>query len=193
MNCSQAQYAILLDLDGEVTPARRRALRRHLRGCSACHEILRQHTAIHGAMARLAAISPLARQTGDSPATTCGHGLRWRSFVAAAAVVALCVGGWWIATQLCRERAREMAVAPQGTEHPSPLAAGKIVPPSPAQPVDVRPLVRVDFDPASELIAVPKPTRNPNITVLWIYPAVRTAEAKPAPAIEPAHSQGAHS
>jgi hypothetical protein len=183
MNCTQARHAIHLDLDGELTPLRKRALRRHLAGCNACRATMQQHTAIRGAMARLAEQS--RDREGAEPKTikfppAPDHSPRWRRFAAVAAVLALCIAGWQVSVSLRRHHSTGTARAVPNLDPPIP----------PASP---RPIASVEFDPSADVIVVPKPTRNPNITVLWIYPAVRTAEAPRQPIIEPeSNSQGAH-
>jgi hypothetical protein len=185
MNCPQAQHALQLDLDGELTPRRQRALRRHLADCTTCRAAAQHHTAIHSAMNRLADQSRDREGAEHKPIESPRHHRRWPRFAAIAAAMALCIVGWRIAAQLQDNRAgRTVALQPP----PEPLST-PTAPPAPRQ------LVRVEFDPSTDVIALPKPTRNPNITILWIYPTVKTAEANPAPAVEPdlAHTQGAHS
>ena len=193
MNCTRAQHALQLDLDGELTPLRKRALRRHLADCDACRVAVQQHNAIHGAMSCLAATSATAPGGGrlarlskqesvpDSAYSPHHHSTPWRRYAVIAAAVALCITGWRIAAQIHHGRVTHIALIPPAPNPPT----------APAAP----PLVRIEFDPAADVIAIPKPSHNPNITVLWIYPAIRTAEAKPAPAIEPdsTNPQGAHS
>lgn len=186
MDCTQAQHAIQLDLDGELPWLKKQALRRHVAGCSACGEALRQHRAIRQAMGRLAAIGP--------GCGSMGHGKRrplkiWRPLVAAAAAVALCAGIWWalngLSSQPKEQIARQHSPVHAQPDFPTTAdapPAGQTV----EQPVDPRSLVHVEFNSSSDVIAIPKPTRNQNVTILWVYPAVRTAEASPSSQITPA-------
>ena len=196
MNCNSAQHALQCDLDGELTPLRKRALRRHLAACETCRIAVQQHASIRSAMTRLAAASAaapgggrlarLSKQKGPTSASSTHHpSMHWQRYAAVAAVVALCITGWRIVAQLRHNRRPEIAATQPQPEPPT----------TPSVPTAPRPVVRVDFDPSADVIAIPKPSHNPNITVLWIYPAIRTAEAKSAPAIEPnpTDSQGAHS
>lgn len=197
MQCTQAKEAIQRELDGELTPLRGWRLRRHLAGCDACRTAARQHRAMHAAMARLSAALP-AELSGGHPArlrlaehaaaddVTPTHrtaSRRWPA-LAAAAVLILCITGWRLTVHY---RAVSIAVVDPTTTAPKPQSPHA----DPAPP----PPVRVEFDPRSEVIAIPKPSQNPNITILWVYPAVRTAEAAPPPSVEPEtnHPEGAHS
>jgi len=65
MNCTQAQHAIQLDLDGELPWLKKRALQRHTARCRTCREAWRQHRAIRKAMGLQAAIGPSCGLTGS--------------------------------------------------------------------------------------------------------------------------------
>lgn len=122
---------------------------------------------------------------------------RWRPWMAAAAVLAIFAGSWWVAAMLRQERTGHIAAQdPPGNTPPALIAREDVAPvpnPSPVPRPDPRSLVQVQFDSSTEVIAVPKPTRNPNVTVLWVYPAVRTAEGRPSSSNDPkTDAKGAH-
>jgi hypothetical protein len=92
---------------------------------------------------------------------------RRRALLGAAALAAgvlAAIAGWWFAS----ERRHD--------ELPSPVVVEKAASPHASSP-EARPLVRVTFAPASDVIAVPIETNRPNLTMIWVYPTVRP-EAK---------------
>ncbi|GEM_PF-1126458 len=209
MNCSQARQAIQVDLDGELNSSAEHALREHLAGCLACRGILRQHQAIQDTMARLAAAPCASDEVAATPASpSAGQGRpatmpalrrcrRWRPSVAAAAALILLICGWWITAPIRSDASRHPGAAAHSPESQTESAAGSLVPSQKGRgqaDSTPRPVVRVEFGHSADVIALPQPTRNPNITILWIYPAVRTAEAPPRSAVEPQpHQEGAES
>jgi len=57
--------------------------------------------------------------------------------------------------------------------------------PSPVPPqADQHPRVQVVFPPSADVIAVPMETSRPNVTIIWVYPAIKTAETPPSKAEE---------
>ncbi len=204
MNCSQARQAIPVDLDGELNSLEEHALREHLAGCLACRGILRQHQAIHDTMARLAALpcdsdevaatpaSPSAGQERPAAVPAVRRCRRWRVSVAAAAALILFICGWWITAQMRSDVSRHPGAAAHSPESQAEAAAGSLVSSQQGRveaDSDPRPVVRVEFGRSADVIALPQPTRNPNITVFWIYPAVKTAQAPPRSAVEPQPNQ----
>ena len=112
-----------------------------------------------------------------------------RPLIAAAAVVAICAGVWF-AAHIRGERLRRPIA---GNTAMQPTGGGSMQPQPPADP---RLLVSIEFDGSSEMVVIPKTTRHRNVTVLWVYPAIRTAEASPPPSLEhdsQSISEGAHS
>jgi hypothetical protein len=104
----------------------------------------------------------------------------WRRVWAAAAVLAVGVGLWLAMSLLNVKRPEAMQVVRHET---SPVS-------SPVEPVavvthdqqpDPRSLVFVEFEKPSDLIVIPVQTRNPNVTILRIYPAIKTAEVSAKP------------
>jgi hypothetical protein len=58
-------------------------------------------------------------------------------------------------------------------EQPAPLSQ-----PAP----DPRSLVHVTFPLSADVIAVPQPTDDPSVTVIWVYPTLKAApQSSPAP------------
>ena len=173
MNCTTARRCVQLELDGELPRRRGAALQQHLRTCESCRQVHRQLAAIQTAMHELAGESELPHPRG--PALDFGHrrAIRWRAGLAAAAVLVLCVGGW-LATSAVRTDAPERPVIVQNH-------ANTPVP----ETLDPRLLVEVTFDPASDVIAVPIETENPNVTIIWVYPTWKTAKAPVEPSAGP--------
>jgi anti-sigma factor RsiW len=86
----------------------------------------------------------------------------------AAALLAGCFAIWWNRPPSAEERA-----PPRVADAPTP------------SPLEVRapaPQVRVRIVRPAEVIAVPRKTDNPAVTIIWVYPAVQTLAPGPTPA-----------
>lgn len=158
-------------LDGDLPADDTGAFLAHLADCPACRTIVREQQQI----ARL--LNEASTQLDIVPARILNQVMarpgpvRWRrsavmgGVLALAAAVLLTVG-------LVRKP------LPPSThdlvEAPNPAVVQE--PPTP-------PSVRVTFAHAHDVIALPQPTTNPNVTILWVYPTVKipaAAEAAPA-------------
>jgi hypothetical protein len=149
----------------------------HLATCGECRTVGRQTAAIQRAIRRLAAETELKQTALPSIDFRARRTIPWRPALAAAAAALVICAGTWLATSHLKIGAGlplppnhddTRALAPE-TRTPEPETRN----PSP----DPRSLVRVRFEPASDVIAVPVETANPNVTIIWVYPTVRTAEA----------------
>lgn len=85
-----------------------------------------------------------------------------RAAALAAAALLLAAGIRWLTLPVADE---EIVASPRTR------AALTKEPPEP----DPRSLVRVSFGKGSDVIGVPMKTANSNVTILWVYPAIRTA------------------
>lgn len=182
MNCEKAREYIQRDVDGELAANERAALQVHLTACGECRIVSRQTAAIHGALQRLAAATELPREAGPTISFGRQRAIPWRAGFAAAAVLALCAGAWLASGTLRTTAVKPVQLAlkttPEprpGVEAPLPDRETRNVATAAAEP-KARPTVRVTFDPRSNVIAVPRPTKNPNVTIIWVYPAVKTAQ-----------------
>jgi anti-sigma factor RsiW len=199
MNCELAQSELQLEWDGELPGERRETLHQHLAACDACRETARQFSLMRGAMSRLAIASDLhslpAVPRPMLPLPMVRSRSWWFKPMAVAAVLALCaVGGWRLVAMLHDRPVPTIVQVSPPREQPSQLAGPVIQPPAmpTAEQVDPRTLVRVEFEPADDVMVVQKPTRNPNVTVLFVYPVYKAADAKPRSAIEPSdNAEGA--
>jgi len=151
------------DLDGDLTPRRQNALKEHIASCSNCSTIWRQLSVMQSAMQSMVG-EPAPPLFLASPAPKS----RWRAGVAVAAVVGLFIGVYMTASSL-RTDAPDAPV----------IAQNLIEPATPSIPIaaNARPRVQVEFDPAEDVIAVPMPTDTPNVTIIWLYPAVKLARS----------------
>jgi anti-sigma factor RsiW len=201
MNCELAQSELQLEWDGELPADRCEALQQHLAACVGCREVARQFALMRGAMSRLAFASDLPVSPVASLRMTPLPMVRPRSWwfrpMTAAAVLALCaIGGWRVVT-LMHDRPVPMGVQVSPPPEQPLQLAGPVSPPPAglaAEQVDPRTLVRVEFEPADDVMVVQKPTKNPNVTVLFVYPVYKAADAKPRSAIEPRNdAEGAKS
>ena len=163
MSCRKARYWIQLELDGELTTRGKTRLASHLTACPSCREVRRQLGIMQAALRRM-----------GEPAVAIGEGLpsvpvrrQGRGWlVAAAAVLAAGIGLWLMTDRLRAPRKIDTIV--------------DVVPaPQQSQPVDPRTLVRIQLNSPQDGIVVPMPTRNPDVSIFWIYPTIKTAEVKP--------------
>jgi hypothetical protein len=90
----------------------------------------------------------------------------WQTVLAAAAVIALLFAGWWTLNipQADTQPPQLEMVKAAKVDHPLAAAISKL----PAN-------IQVSFKNEEEVIAVPIKSDNPNVTILWVYPAVKTA------------------
>lgn len=205
MNCRQAQAHLQLRLDGELSARRQSALQSHLAQCLACREAAKQFSLIREAMSGLSTASDVGTRPMSSLDIVAHRAIRWQPCAAAAAMLAIFVAGWWATagglSPFRRDRGNTPAsLSSAGRPNPGEMGTDPSSPkPEPRrdgdrpQP-DPRSLVQVQFDSSAAVIAVPKPTRSPNVTILWVYPAIRTAAVPPSPSVVPESSvEGAHS
>lgn len=179
MKCSTARQYVDAELDGELPATQQAALSEHLRTCGACRSMHSQLLAIRSAMQRLAEASEPAR-TSPSPIPFSPVGRIYRPAApvwawAAAAVFVLCVAGW-----MARGLRHEPPV------FPSPVARQQETPPIAIANALPRPSLRqeaaeVTIRTPPDTIVVPYPTRNPKVTIYWLYPVQNTAR-NPEPA-----------
>jgi hypothetical protein len=157
-----------MDVDGELNDRQRRALTEHLEVCSACRAHQRQLAQMRDGMSRLSA---LTAESGASSEWLLPnrrrHLPRWAAgLTAAAAVLAIAAVGWWSLGSPA-PGSSEHVVKHDGDAHPSEQTK---TPPLPD--------VQVTF--GSDVIAVPMKSKNPNVTILWIYENVRKLSANDA-------------
>jgi anti-sigma factor RsiW len=182
MNCRKARECIQLQLDGELSRHDAIELAGHLAACPDCRTARRQFLAISGALSEISVL------TGGSAASLIpairSRPLAWRGWFAAAAAIAIALTGWLMMHQSVRTPHAIIVVKRSDTN-------GQIITPtSPnaAQAVAVAPVadtVRVNFSQDSNVLAVPVQTRNPNITILRLYPKIQLASSR-----DPAREQG---
>lgn len=196
MNCKKVRHLIQLDLDGDLPPDRRTALDAHLAACEDCRGVRQQ----------LGAVLTATRQSaGPEKADACAMDFApyrsgsWRMGLAAAAAIALLVGGY-VAVRTAQSPGEpsappRIAEAPPAQPRPcsdgaevSPMAAGNQATSTDLRAAtrpDAGSLVQVTFPEEEELIVVPIETQNPNVTIMWVYPTIRTAKAPVEPSDEP--------
>lgn len=182
LNCRTARQYVQRGLDGELSAPAREALHEHLDVCESCRVAYRQFVMMQAAMRELASESDRAGEEFPpiefTPSYRLGRSLPWWVGLAAAAVVALCVSGWFAASAVRTNTAKSPQLA-LNQPHPTSTAPETRTPETGtgAPEPGTRPDVRVTFAVSSDVIAVPRPTKNPNVTVIWVYPAVKTKQA----------------
>ena len=148
----------------------------HLANCPGCRQFVQEQQRLDNLLAQAnAELLPVPAVLLRQIEHRLRKGRRWRltawvAALSAAAILACTFAAWYLANWLPKDDARQ-----------SPPLATPLHPPS--QPPDPRTLVRVTFPSPSDVIAVPQKTENPSITIIWVYPTVKTAqEPNPAPA-----------
>jgi len=149
-----------------LTEPERAAFQAHLTGCPSCRQQVeeqdRLHQLLQEAMAQLEPTPPGLMAQIDRQlqrARRRRRTVRWAGGVAAA----LLCGGlsvWWLQPPKLEEQPPQPLVV----DAPAPAPSG----PPPPRPV------RVTFARPAEVIAVPRKTDNPAVTIIWVYPAVQT-------------------
>jgi predicted anti-sigma-YlaC factor YlaD len=177
--CNHLDDYLAGDLDGR----QRTEFESHLEACAACREEQR-------AQAELARLLRAATETLEAFPAELPAGInrriaasasRKRRRVAAAATlaaVAACAVTWAL-----RNARDERAIArPQPGQrqtrddaHEISRQQGESGNVDVADAAVASPAAEVRFAASPEMIAVPVPSENPNVTIFWLYPAVRTA------------------
>ena len=149
-----------------LTEPERTAFQAHLTDCAGCRHQLEENERLNcwlqEAMAQVAPtpaglIPQLERQLKRARRRRLTVGL------AGGVAAALVLGGlsaWWLQQPKPDEKTPQTPIV----EAPAPARAE----PSVARPV------RVTFARPREVIAVPRQTDNPAVTIIWVYPAVQT-------------------
>jgi hypothetical protein len=150
--------------------AQRQQFEAHLRDCGPCRQALAEQDYL-GRLLR-EAVDPVPAGLVKRVESRLRRARRHRA-VARCAGLAAAVGVGCLAVARFFPRGTGVPPAP----HPDESAAG----PSPA--VLALPPVRVTFAHPADVIAVPEETRNPNVTIIWVYPAVEAPPfaARPCP------------
>src|SRR5262249_20129472 len=135
----------------------------HLANCPDCRQFVQEQQRLDDLLARAnAALVPVPTALIDQV----NHRLRrarrrraavWAAGLAAAGVLIGVLVPWFLA----QRPAQEEPVRPAVAEAPAPR-------PEPAP--DPRSLVEVTFQAPSDLIAVPRKTEDPSVTIIWVYP-----------------------
>ena len=182
MKCIAARAAIQRDIDGELTADAGEALATHVTGCPSCRDYQQQMTAIRSALQGLGAATETSDVTPAPVTFPRQQQRRWTIPLAAAAAIAICTGGWLIMQAL---RTTETAAPPivAAPKHAPQLAELPMPTPEPAQPAR-RQRAQVRFDPSQNVIAVPYETKHSNVTLIWVFSSIKTAQATERDATE---------
>ncbi len=154
-------------LDGDLDAAARRAFEAHLRACDACRQsaAFAQHTEQLLATARPVAPAGLVERIDRRLRRERALQISQRCGLLAAAAVLIALGIW-------SSRGRVQDVVPVAR---------------PSQQVAVAPErdVQIRFGEDERVIAMPLKTKNPQVTIVWVYPEVRRVAANDALDVEP--------
>ncbi len=179
MNCRTARQLVHAELDGELSAVRRAALDEHLQACDACRAVRSQLLAIRSAMRRLAAAS----EPADTPLPPIPFSpvrrVPWLGIPAwtwaAAAVIVLCFAGWLAKDMVHRSPVGPAPVAVNRNQVVEPLTVATLPQPAPQETTEVT------IQTPPDTIVLPYKSRNPRVTILWLYKVTATAQ-KPEPA-----------
>jgi hypothetical protein len=148
----------------------------HLANCPDCRQIVQEQQRLECLLLRANAIllpvpAPLlARIDHRLRQARRRRAAAWATGLSAAGVLLGALATWFLAQ---RAPVKEPVRLPVMALSPSP--------PEPTR--DPRSLVEVTFQPTSDVIAVPQQTENRSVTIIWVYPTIKTAqEPTPAPA-----------
>jgi hypothetical protein len=154
-----------------VTSKERVDFEAHLAHCPDCQPIVQEQQQLDDLLARAnVAIVPVPAGLIDEIDGLLRRARRrtmiaWASGLAAAGIL-ICSLAAWFAQRADKER------------HAVTYKDRQVVPAR-----DPRSLVKVIFQPSSDVIAVPQKTENPSVTIIWVYPTIKTVqEPTPAPA-----------
>jgi hypothetical protein len=153
--------------DGE-----RIAFEAHLNTCPACRRSIAEQRRLDALLARATAAA-VAVPAGllDQIDRRLRRARQRRVAAWAAGLAAAAIGIVIVSTQLLPQHAPDMERAPSSSiARPEPVPAPHA-------------LVTVTVPPPSDVIAVPQKSENPSVTIIWLYPTLKTAkETGPAAA-----------
>ena len=166
MRCSKANRYIHLGLDGELSPRQSAALSRHMDGCASCSRLQRELAILHTASARL---GQRHSESSTQPHSirlirSAHHRVRWAVAMGLAAALAFAVVAFkWIK---------------HSPNQPELIVKKNTEPQERAEPhAPIAPRVRVELAADVDSITVQHPTHRSNITLMWIYPTVKSVQA----------------
>lgn len=141
-------------LDGELDAAARSRFEEHLAACDSCRQMVALDRRIGATLAAAQPVAPrgLKERIDRRLRRAQFHRAAQRSALLAAAAALIAVGFW--ASQ--RREQGESPIQP-------PVA------------VTAKPAVRIRFADEDSVIAMPLKSKNPRVTIVWVYPAVRAA------------------
>lgn len=151
-------------LDGELAPFVALSFARHLDTCAACREAVALDKQLDGLLAQVRPQAPrgLTARIARSAPVDRVRPAALRTGLIAAAVGLLALGLWW-------STRNEAAFSNLPTDGDT-IAEDKME----SQPV------QISFASDAKVIAVPVKTKNPGVTVVWVYPQLRVADAAPS-------------
>jgi hypothetical protein len=168
-----------------VTSKERVDFEAHLAHCPDCQPIVQEQQQLDDLLARAnVAIVPVPAGLIDEIDGLLRRARRrtmiaWASGLAAASIL-ICSVAAWFAQQADKEG---------GADRPAVTHTDRQAVPAP----DPRSLVKVVFQPSADVISVPQKTENPSVTIIWVYPTIKTVqEPTPAPAdlLQPVERNG---
>jgi hypothetical protein len=140
----------------------------HLAHCPDCQPIVQEQRQLDDLLARAnVAIVPVPAGLIDEIDRRLRRARRrrmaaWAPGLAAAGIL-ICSLAAWLAQQADKERRADRPVVTHKDRQAVPAR-------------DPRSLVKVSFQPSSDVIAVPQKTENPSVTIIWVYPTIKTVQ-----------------
>jgi hypothetical protein len=151
-----------------LTQAERWEFEAHMAACAHCRQAIQdQATITHWLLERSPAVPPLLMPRVERKVRAARRRrlVAWGAGLAAATILL----GYLVAEFMPRTGDAQLATT-------SDMESAR-------EPVLPTASVQVTFPPSAEVIAVPRKTDNPRVTIIWLYPTVQTAhepEANPS-------------
>ncbi len=152
----------------------------HLSDCPVCRQEIEQQRRIDRLLAQAATHalpvpSSLAGRIEQQARRSTGRRAAWLACCISAAAVLVLAVGIGVAMRRADTPDRPQPIVRQA---PEPVVER---PQQPRQTLPVRPDVQVVCNDSSNAIAVPLKTESPNVSIVWIYPAVTPAATRQEP------------
>ncbi|MDZ4783564.1 MAG: zf-HC2 domain-containing protein [Planctomycetia bacterium] len=150
-------------LNGDLREAERSAFETHLGACEVCRRAVAVDRHWEGL---LAAAKPIAPATLTEPIAIVAQRerLRRRTILRGWAVIGIAAGLLVMAFNFFDQKAA-LVVQPDVEVAPVRVAA-----------VPAPPEVRIEFAAESRVIAMPLKSKNPQVSIVWLYPELRVAD-----------------
>jgi hypothetical protein len=179
MNCRIAREHIHCEIDNELPPALQALLAGHLNACESCRRFRSDLRTIYATMRGLGGVDEPTSKPATPLVFRHSRIIRWRSVLATAAALALCVTTWWAVRGL-RVESEPVVIVAKGNGETQSVVESNASTAETDTATHVgreRPRARVSVTSKADIITVPMETHNPNVTIIWLYETSKTVSA----------------